>query len=323
VAVKQNPFALATRLLGRLKTPGAKDSLTALLFLSPFVLTFVVFLAYPLFYSFYLSLNKVTTLVNVFENLTFVGLQNFIELASDGLFGWSLLMTLYYAGLMVPIGIAASLLLAVLLNNKLRLHKVFRTSFFLPYVLDLFVVGIVWTFIYSPHFGVLTRIFEAVGIDYFSEQGFLGSPVTAMPAVVMVNVLKGAGFGMVLYLAALQNIPESVYEAADVDGASWWQKLTKITMPLLRPVTLFMVIIGVVAALNAFAEIYAMTSGGPSVNVGGKAYGSTWVTGYYLFDTFYVKLKLGYAAAMSYVLLAIAIAISLVNLRILRPKAEY
>jgi ABC-type sugar transport system permease subunit len=211
----------------------------------------------------------------------------------------------------------------VFLNNRLRLNKLFRTAFFLPYVLDLFVVGIVWTFIYSPHFGILTRIFEAVGITYFSEQGFLGRPATAMPAVVIVNVLKGAGFGMVLYLAALQNIPESVYEAAEVDGASWWQKLTRITIPLLRPVTLFMVIVGVVAALNAFVEVFAMTTGGPSVNVGERAYGATWVTGYYLFDTFYVRLKLGYAAAMSYVLLAIAVAVSMVNLRLLRPKTDY
>jgi multiple sugar transport system permease protein len=309
--------------MGRLRSRKANDNLIAFLFLAPFVATFAVFLAYPLFYSFYLSLNKVTRLVNVFENLSFVGLENFRDLASDGLFGWSLLMTLYYAGLMVPLGIAASLLLAVLLNNKLKLHNLFRTAFFLPYVLDLFVVSIVWTFIYSPHFGVLTRILEAIGIRFFSEQGFLGRPETAMPAVVMVNVLKGVGFGMVLYLAALQNIPESVYEAADVDGAGWWQKLTRITIPLLKPVTLFMVIVGVVSGLNAFAEIYAMTSGGPSVNVAGKAYGATWVTGYYLFDTFYVKLRLGYAAAMSYVLLAIAIAISMVNIRLLRPRMEY
>jgi multiple sugar transport system permease protein len=321
--VKQVEIGRVIRFLSRQRSRRAKDNLVAFLFLSPFLAIFGIFLAYPLFYSFYLSLNKVTRLVNVFENLSFVGFQNFVELSHDGLFGWSLLMTLYYAGLMVPLGIASSLLLAVLLNNKLRLHNLFRTAFFLPYVLDLFVVGIVWTFIYSPHFGILTRIFEAVGIDFFSEQGFLGRPETAMPAVVMVNVLKGAGFGMVLYLAALQNIPESVYEAADVDGASWWQKLTKITVPLLKPVTLFMVIVGVVSALNAFAEIYAMTSGGPSVNVAGKAYGATWVTGYYLFDTFYVKLRLGYAAAMSYVLLAIAIAISLVNIRILRPRMEY
>jgi multiple sugar transport system permease protein len=313
----------ATGSFSRFKNQKAKDNLVAFLFLAPFLATFAVFLAYPLFYSFYLSLNKVTRLVNVFGNLSFVGLQNFIDLSRDGLFGWSLLMTLYYAGLMVPLGIAASLLLAVLLNNKLRLHNLFRTAFFLPYVLDLFVVSIVWTFIYSPHFGVLTRILQAVHVGFFSEQGFLGRPETAMPAVVMVNVLKGVGFGMVLYLAALQNIPDSVYEAADVDGASWWQKLTRITIPLLRPVTLFMVIVGVVSALNAFAEIYAMTSGGPSVNVAGKAYGATWVTGYYLFDTFYVKLRLGYAAAMSYVLLAIAITISLVNIRLLRPKMEY
>lgn len=299
------------------------ENLTAYVFLAPFLAIFAIFLAYPLFYSFYLSLNKVTALVNVFDNLRFVGLDNFIALFKDGLFRWSLVMTLYYAALIVPLGIAASLLLAVLLNNKLKLHRLFRTAFFLPYVLDLFVVGIVWTFIYSPHFGILTRILERLGTAYFTEQGFLGNPATAMPAVVLVNVLKGAGFGMVLYLAALQNIPESVYEAAEVDGASWWQKLTKITIPLLRPVTLFMVIVGVVAALNAFVEVYAMTSGGPSVNIAGKAYGATWVTGYYLFDTFYVRLKLGYAAAMSYILLAIAVAVSLVNIRILGSKTEY
>jgi multiple sugar transport system permease protein len=300
-----------------------KENLSAFLFLSPFVAIFAVFLAWPLIYSAYLSLTKETTLVNVFENLRFVGLANFAALAKDGLFGWSLLMTLYYAALIVPLGIGASLLLAVLLNNKLRFHNIFRTAFFLPYVLDLFVVSIVWTFIYSPHYGILNRILETFGITFFSEQGFLGRPATAMPAVVLVNVLKGAGFGMILYLAALQNIPDSVYEAAEVDGATWWQKLRLITIPLLRPITLFMVIVGVVGALNAFVEVYAMTAGGPSVDVGGKAYGATWVTGYYLFDTFYVKLKLGYAAAMSYVLLAIAIVVSLINMRVLRPKAEY
>ncbi len=306
-----------------MKRSALRDNVSAFVFLSPFIAIFAIFLAYPLLYSFYLSLNKVTTLVNVFENLRFVGLANFVDLFKDGLFRWSLLMTFYYAALIVPLGISSSLLLAVLLHGRLRLHGLFRTAFFLPYVLDLFVVGIVWTFIYSPHYGVLNGILERLSIHYFSEQGFLGRPWTAMPAVVLVNVLKGAGFGMILYLAALQNIPESVYEAAEVDGATWWQKLRMITLPLLRPITLFMVIVGVVAALNAFVEVYAMTAGGPSVDVGGKAYGATWVTGYYLFDTFYVKLKLGYAAAMSYVLLVIAVAVSLINMRILRPKTEY
>lgn len=299
-----------------------RDHLTTAAFLGPFVVIFALFLAYPLFYSFYLSLNKVTTLVNVFENLRFVGLDNFVKLFQDKLFWWSLLMTLYYAALAVPLGIGSALLLAVLINNKLKLNKLYRTAFFLPYVLDLFVVSVVWTFIYSPHYGILNRILETVGIHYFAEQGFLGRPETAMPAVVLVNVLKGAGFGMLLYLAALQNIPQEVYEAADIDGAGWWTRLRRITLPLLKPVTLFMIIVGVTGALNAFVEIYAMTSGGPSVNVGEQAYGATWVTGYYLFDTFYVKLKLGYAAAMSYVLLFLAVTISLINLRILRPRGE-
>ncbi len=306
-----------------MKKSEIRDVLSTLVFLSPFLVIFGIFLAYPLFYSFYLSLNKVTSLENVFANLKFVGFGNFVTLFKDHLFWWSLLMTLYYAGLAVPLGIGSSLLLAVLLSSKLRLHNLFRTAFFLPYVLDLFVVAIVWTFIYSPHYGILNRVLESLSIHYFSEQGFLGRAETAMPAVVIVNVLKGAGFGMVLYLAAIQNIPTSIYEAAEIDGASWWQKLRLITIPLLRPITLFMVIVGVTAALNAFVEIYAMTSGGPSVNIGGKAYGATWVTGYYLFDTFYVRLKLGYAAAMSYILLAIAVAISLVNLRLLRTKTEY
>ena len=306
-----------------MRSSAFRDNLSAFLFLSPFMVVFAVFLAYPLIYSFYLSLHKVTTLVNVFENLRFVGVENFVALAKDGLFRWSLLMTAYYAALMVPLGIASSLLLAVLLNNRLKLHGLFRTAFFLPYVLDLFVVGIVWTFIYSPHYGILNRVLERLSIHYFAEQGFLGRPGTAMPAVVLVNVLKGAGFGMVLYLAALENIPASIYEAAEVDGATWWQQLTRITFPLLRPITLFMVVVGVVAALNAFVEVYAMTAGGPSVDVGGKAYGATWVTGYYLFDTFYVKLKLGYAAAMSYVLLGVAVVVSLINIRVLRPKTDY
>lgn len=301
--------------------PFLKRDLSNLLFILPFLVIFAVFLGYPLLYSFYLSLNRVTSLGNVFKGLQFVGLENFKRLFSDKVFGWSLLMTLYYGGLMVPLGIASSLLLAVLLNSKLKLYKVYRTAFFLPYVLDLFVVSIVWTFIYSPHFGILNRILSSIGITYFVKSGFLGNPYTAMPAVVLVNVLKGAGFGMVLYLAALQSIPQSVYESAEVDGASWWQKLTKITMPLLQPVTVFMIVVGVVSALNAFVEIYAMTSGGPSINIGGRAYGATWVTGYYLFDTFYVRLDLGYAAAMSYVLLAIAVAISLLNIRFGRSRA--
>jgi len=302
-------------------TRARRDNVTAYTFLAPFLIIFAVFLAFPVFYSLYLALHKVPAdSFDIFGGLEFVGLSNFARLFADTKFWWSVLMTLYYAALIIPSGIAISLALALLLSNRLRGVTVYRSAFFMPYVLDMLVVGIVWTLIYSPHVGVLVRILETVGITAFSEKGFLGMPQSAMPAVVFANVLKGAGFGMILYLSAIQNIPQSLYEAAEIDGATGWQRFRQITLPLVKPITFFMVIIGTISALNAFAEVYAMTSGGPNVDVGGKALGATWVTGYYVFDAFYNQFRLGYAAAMSYVLLALTLIVTVVNRRFLRAE---
>ncbi|MBD3349718.1 MAG: ABC transporter permease subunit [Candidatus Eisenbacteria bacterium] len=298
-----------------------RDNLTSYSFLAPFFIIFGVFLAYPIFYSLYLALHKVPAdSFDIFGGLTFVGLQNFAKLFTDIRFWWSVLMTLYYAALIIPSGIAVSLILALLLNNRLKAVAFYRSAFFLPYVLDMLVVGIVWTLIYSPHVGILVRILESVGVSAFTERGFLGMPATAMPSVVLANVLKGAGFGMILYLSAIQNIPQSLYEAAEIDGASAWQRFRSITLPLVKPITFFMIIIGTITALNAFVEVYAMTGGGPNVDIGGKALGATWVTGYYVFDTFYNQFRLGYAAAMSYVLLALTLIVTFVNRRFLSAE---
>jgi multiple sugar transport system permease protein len=298
-----------------------RGDLSSYAFLAPFLIIFAVFLAYPVFYSLYLALHQVPAdSFDIFGGLQFVGLANFARLLADTKFWWSVLMTLYYAALIIPSGIAISLALALLLNNRLRGVTVYRSAFFMPYVLDMLVVGIVWTLIYSPHVGVLVRILESVGISTFTEKGFLGMPQSAMPSVVFANVLKGAGFGMILYLSAIQNIPQSLYEAAAIDGASAWQRFRQITLPLVKPITFFMVIIGTISALNAFVEVYAMTSGGPNVDVGGRALGATWVTGYYVFDTFYNQFRLGYAAAMSYVLLALTLIVTLINRRFLRAE---
>ncbi len=306
------PWALSSR---------ARENLTAYGFLAPFLIVFAVFLVYPVFYSLYLALHQVPSdSYDVFSGLQFVGLRNFAELFTDVKFWWSVLMTMYYAALIIPSGIAVSLALALLLNNRLRGVAIYRSAFFMPYVLDMLVIGIVWTLIYSPHIGILVRVFEAVGITAFSEKGFLGMSTTAMPSVVLANVLKGAGFGMILYLSAIQNISRSLYEAAEIDGATPWRRFTAITLPLVKPITFFMVVIGTIGALNAFVEVYAMTSGGPSVDVGGRALGATWVTGYHIFDTFYNQWRLGYAAAMSYVLLALTMIVTLVNRRFLGER---
>jgi ABC-type sugar transport system permease subunit len=202
-----------------------------------------------------------------------------------------------------------------LLNNKLKGSSFFRTAYFMPNVLDTLVVGIIWIFIYMPG-GPLDRLLSAIGLPFFSQTGFLGNPYTAMPAVVMAMVLKSAGFGMILFLAAIQNINESVYEAADIDGASRWQQTFLITLPLVKPIILFMSVIGIISALNAFAEIYAMTAGGPYYSVGDHALGSTNLSGYYLYRTF-EGARYGYAAAISYILLVITLIISAINMKFL------
>lgn len=288
----------------------SQDTTVAAGFLSPFMLLFGVFLIFPIFYSFYLSFFGSPTDYSL-TNLEFVGLANYKRIMSDFQFWWSLGVTALYGVLSIPLGICASLALALLLDNKLFGKSFFRSAFFLPNVLDMLVVGVIWTLIYAPKFGALAQITTWLlgENNFFNTTGLLGSPMTALLAVVIAMVLKGAGFGMVLFLAALQNIPEAVYEAADIDGASEWQKFTNITVPLLRPIIVFMIITGVIGSLNAFTEIYAMTSGGPQVVMGGETVGSTSVAGYYLFKQF-DSGNYGYAAAISYMLLIITLGIT-------------
>jgi len=280
------------------------------------MLLFGTFLIFPIFYSFYLSFFGSPTDYSL-SNLEFVGLANYKRIMTDFQFWWSLGVTALYGVISIPLGICASLALALLLDNKLFGKSFFRSAFFLPNVLDMLVVGVIWTLIYAPKFGALAQITTWLmgENNFFNTTGLLGSPYTALLAVVIAMVLKGAGFGMVLFLAALQNIPEAVYEAADIDGASEWQKFTKITVPLLRPIIIFMVITGVIGSLNAFTEIYAMTSGGPQVVMGGETVGSTSVAGYYLFKQF-DSGNYGYAAAISYMLLIITLGITWLQQRI-------
>jgi ABC-type sugar transport system permease subunit len=190
----------------------------------------------------------------------------------------------------------------------------------MPNVLDMFVVGTIWTFLYAPQGGVIPQLLDIAGIRYFSQQGVLGNPRTAMLGVVIALVLKNAGFGMILFLAAIQNIPAAIYEAADIDGANTYQKFRFLTLPLVRPIILFLVITGMIGALNSFTEIYAMTQGKPSVVFWGKSIDITQVSGYYLFRQ-WERMNYGYAAAMSYILLIVTLIVSWANARWLRKKA--
>lgn len=304
-----------------------RESLVSYFFLAPFLLVFIVFLGYPMLYSLYLSFRGTTFSTDwyhIFSSMEYVGLANYKSLLFDVRFWWSLGLTLCYAALTIPSSIALGLWLAILLNNKLKGAAFFRSAFYLPNVLDLYVVGTIWVLILSPNYGLLDVALNKIGV-HLPESGLLASPFTALPVIAMVVVLKGAGFGMILFLSAIQNISESIYEAADIDGATAWQKLRYITLPLLKPVILFMVITGTMSALNAFTEVYAMASskyggfGGPYIPFGGESVGATSLSGLYLYQLF-ERAEYGKTAAFSYLLMIVALIISFANAKLLKVE---
>jgi ABC-type sugar transport system permease subunit len=196
-----------------------------------------------------------------------------------------------------------------------------RSGFFLPNVFDVYVVGVIWLLIYNPNGGLFTYLLSWINADQLARQGVLNNPWLTLPAIALAMILKNAGFGMILFLTALNNINESIFEAADVDGATWFQKLWHITLPLLKPIILFLTITGLVGSLNAFAEIYAMTddTGGTSIQIAGQTLSSARLSGYHLYKVFNESMY-GEAAAISFVLLGIALVISWVNFKVLSTK---
>jgi multiple sugar transport system permease protein len=295
---------------------------SAYLWLTPFLAVFAVFLAYPMAYSFIISLKKVTwqtNLYEVFSDMRWVGLQNYRELLTRADFWWSLIATFLYMLLTIPLGIFLSLLLATLLSENLPGSRFFRSALFLPNILDMLVIGLVWKLIYSPD-GLLDTAFMKLGIEYFHAKGFLGDARTALAAVAVAMVLKGCGFGMVLFMTALKNISPNIFEAADLDGLTWWQKFWYIRVPLVKPVILFLTVTGILGCLNAFTEFYIMTEGNPVMLFAGETVGATRVSGYLLYTRF-TEMNYGSAAALSYFLLIFALIISYINWRFLRERS--
>lgn len=290
-------------------------------FIAPFLVVALLFLFVPLCYSVWLSFRETTlysSWFDEFSDMRFVGLGNYRDVLTNPAVWYALLATATYALLVIPGSIAASLLLAVTLNSKLRGHRFFRSAFFLPHVYDVFVVGVIWLLLYNPTAGPIAAIVRLFGINWFTRNGFVDNPITILPCIAFAMVLKGMGFGMMLFLAALNNIPESIFEAADIDGASPRQKLFLVTVPLLRPMILFLGVTGLVGVLNGFTEFYAMTrsGGGPSLNFMGQTVQSGRVIGFELYRLFDQSFY-GHAAALSFVLLAIALVITWVQFRLL------
>ena len=235
---------------------------------------------------------------------TFAGLDNYQRLITDTTFSKALSNTAYYFTLMVPTTTMLALLLALLMNQKLRAITWYRTVYFLPVVTSTVAVALVWSWIYAKDFGLLNFFLKSFGLE---PVAWLSSAKWAMPAISMMAVWGNLGQGMIIFLAGLQAIPQSYYEAAEVDGANSWQKFFRITLPLITPSLFFYFIITMIDAFQVFEQIYVMSEGRPTNN--------TITMVYYIYRNAFRNFKMGYASTQAIVLFAIIMVLTLIYWR--------
>ena len=280
------------------------DLPAALLLMLPALLVLGVFNVYPAIDSLYLSFFDWNGISPTKEA---VGLDNYRTIFGSREFWNSLRVTVLYAGGMTIIALALGLLVAVLLNQPIRGIALYRVLFFLPVITPTVAAGVVWRYLFDPSQGVINRSLALVGID---GPSWLTDPNWALFAVIIVAVWKRVGFNLVIYLAALQGIPRTHYEAAELDGANPWQILRYITIPLLAPATFFITVTSLIDAFQVFDLVYVMTSGGPL--------GSTDVFGYLLYRYGFRYHEVGYASAIAYVMFVLIFVVTVVQFRLTR-----
>lgn len=246
------------------KGPGfirRRDYSSGYLFILPALVTLIVFRFYPIFFSVFKSFYQISFAGGAKE--IFVGLQNYASLLGDSVFLNSLKVTLVLNVLINPIQIAISLLLAVLLNSNTLSIRVFRTLIMVPLGISLAIASVIWGFALNPHAGLVNSILGLLGIP---PQPFLTSSTQALWCIILIATWKGIAYWMVIFLAGLQEIPEHLYEAALIDGASGWQCFWKITLPLLKRVLLFVTVADTTANFLLFVPIFTLTRGGPQMS---------------------------------------------------------
>ena len=285
-----------------------QEELIAYGFILPSLLGFVVFLVVPMIASLGLSFYD-------WELLTppqFVGLKNFATLVGDRVFRQVVVNTLYYTFGLVPLNLIVSLGLAVWLNTRLRGLTLYRMAFFLPVVTVTVAVALIWRWMYEPRAGIVDAALRAVGLP---GPSWLGDAHWAMPAIILMSVWKGFGYNMVLFLAGLQGIPLSIYEAAMIDGANAWQRFWRITLPLLSPVIFLAVVLTVISSFQVFDQALVMTNGGPA--------NATNTIVLYIYQNGFQFFRMGYASAIAWVLFVVIFIFTLFQMRLQGRWVQY
>jgi multiple sugar transport system permease protein len=272
-----------------------REALVGYLFLSPWVLGFLIFLVGPMVASIYLSLTE----YKIIRLPVWVGLANYARMFSDELFYHSMKVTVTYTALSVPLGIVAALAVAVLLNQKIVASGLFRTIFYLPSVVSGVAVAIVFAWIFNFRFGILNYFLSLLGIP---GPNWLGHPRWTLWAFVLMS-LWGIGGNVIIFLAALQGVPVPLYEAAKIDGAGNWRRFWAITLPMISPAILFVLIMGVIGTFQTFTQSYIMTGGGPA--------NATLFYLLYLYKNAFNWFEMGYASAMAWVLFLVIMVCTL------------
>ncbi|HET6296932.1 MAG TPA: sugar ABC transporter permease [Kribbella sp.] len=285
-----------------------RETLTAWLFLLPSLIGFLIFTAGPVVAAGVISLLN----WNLFSAPTWAGLKNFARLGPDPTFWSALGNTAYFTFVSVPVTILVSLALALLLNQGLRRIAVFRSLLLLPYATITVAVAFVWIWLYIPHDGLINAVLGLVGIN---GPAWLIDDNWAMPALIAMSVWKSFGFGMVVFLAGLQAIPQQLYEAAKVDGSSTWQSFRNVTLPMLSPALFFVVVTSIIGSFQVFDQALIMTNGGPGSRT------TTLVM--YIYRTGFENYDQGYAAAQSLVLFGFIAVITAVQFLLQRRLVHY
>lgn len=276
-----------------------QEEIVAWLFVAPNMIGFLVFTVFATIAAVGLAMTE----WNIVTPPIWVGLRNFTRLRNDPVFWKTLWNTFYFSAGSVPPAIILGMLLALALNRKIPGQSFFRTAYYLPVVTSMYVIGMVWRWFYNPEFGILNETLWRLGVE--NPPSWLSNQKWAMPAVIFLAIWKSVGYNMVIFLAGLQGIPETVYEAADIDGASGWDKFRWITLPLLTPTTFFVTVISIINSFKVFDAVVALTNGGPA--------DATRTLVLYIYDNGFTYLKMGYGSALALVLFAIVFVLTMVQ----------
>lgn len=271
------------------------------LYILPNFIGFFIFMAVPIIIGFAISLTD----YNGFNQMNFIGINNYINMFHDEYFRVSLWNNVLYSLITVPGTIIVSLLLALAVNKGVKGSDLFKTMFFLPNITSMVAVGIVWAMIFNPTTGPVNSILRSIGIT--NPPMWLGASSTALLTIMLVAIWKQAGYYMIIFIAGLQAIPRQLYEAASIDGASSINKFFKITLPMLSPTMFMVLILNIIGSFQVFDLISIMTNGGPG--------SSTNVLVYRIYQEGFQNLKFGYASAMAYFLFLIVLIITLIQFR--------